>query len=125
MQEKKHTLSIKEVIPKPWSLSVEKTLAALGIDPQQGISPADAVKRTRQYGPNALLEVKPQGTLSIFINQFKNLIVLFLVAAAILSFSLGDYVEGLAIVAVIFINATIGFITELKGVRSIEALRKL
>jgi Ca2+-transporting ATPase len=125
MHKKHPTRSVKEILPKPWILSGQETLSALGVDPQQGISPADAVKRTRQYGPNALLEVKPQGTLSIFINQFKNLIVLFLVAAAILSFSLGDYVEGLAIVAVIFINATIGFITELKGVRSIEALRKL
>jgi Ca2+-transporting ATPase len=125
MQEKYRYTSIKDVLPTPWALSVEETLAALDSEPQQGLSTREAGKRTRQYGPNTLREVKSQGSLAIFVNQFKNLIVYFLVAAALLSFTLGDHVEGLAIVAVILINAAIGFVTELKGVRSIEALRKL
>jgi Ca2+-transporting ATPase len=125
MKEKYPTSSIKNVVPKPWALSVEDTLAALDIDPQQGLTAREAGRRTRLYGPNTLSEVKPRSSWEIFINQFKNLIVYFLVAAALLSFVLGDHVEGLAIVAVILINAAIGFITELKGVRSIEALRKL
>jgi Ca2+-transporting ATPase len=125
MQEKYPTSSIKEVVPKPWALSVTDILAALDSDPQQGLATQEAGRRTRQYGPNTLREVKPRSPWEIFINQFKNLIVYFLVAAALLSFVLGDHVEGLAIVAVILINAAIGFITELKGVRSIEALRKL
>ena len=125
MQEKYHTGSIKEILPKPWALSLKEILAALACEPRQGLSTQEADKRKRVYGLNILREAKPQSTLAIFINQFKNLIVYFLVAAAILSFVLGDTVEGLAIVAVIIINAVIGFITELKGVRSIEALRKL
>ncbi|MGB5883071.1 MAG: cation-transporting P-type ATPase, partial [Desulfobulbales bacterium] len=125
MQERYTTSSIKDVVPKPWALSVEDTLIALDIEPPQGLTTQEAARRTRQYGPNTLREVKPRSSWEIFINQFKNLIVYFLVAAALLSFVLGDHVEGLAIVAVILINAAIGFITELKGVRSIEALRKL
>jgi len=125
MQEKNRTTPTKDVVASPWALSVEEILALLDIDPRQGLSTLEAGKRTRRYGPNTLQEIKPQTTLSIFVNQFKNLIVYFLVAAALLSFTIGDSVEGLAIVAVILINATIGFITELKGVRSIEALRKL
>jgi len=126
MQEKNlHTGSTPEIVLKPWALSAEDTLSALEVDAQQGLSTQEAGKRIRHYGPNTLREAKPRSTLSIFINQFRNLIVYFLVAAALLSFILGDYVEGLAIVAVILINAAIGFITELKGVRSIEALRKL
>ena len=125
MQEKFYTDTFKESAPNPWALSVEETLATLGIDLQQGLSTQEAGRRTRQYGPNALLEVKPKSFWAITINQFRNLIVYFLVAAALLSFALGDLVEGLAIVAVIMVNAAIGFITELKGVRSIEALRKL
>ncbi len=125
MQENLHTGSTPDKLLKPWGLSAEDTLAALAVDAQQGLSTQEAGKRIRHYGPNTLREVKPRSTLSIFINQFKNLIVYFLVAAALLSFILGDYVEGFAIVAVILINAAIGFVTELKGVRSIEALRKL
>jgi len=97
----------------------------LEVDAQQGLSTQEAGRRIGMYGPNTLREVKPRSSLAILVNQFKNLIVYFLVAAALLSFILGDHVEGLAIVAVILINATIGFVTELKGVRSIEALRKL
>jgi Ca2+-transporting ATPase len=125
MQEKHHTGSAKVILPKPWTLSVEEILDALACEPQQGLSTQEADKRKREYGPNILREVKPRGTLGILINQFKNLIVYFLVAAATLSFILGDTVEGMAIAAVIIINAAIGFVTELKGVRSIEALRKL
>jgi Ca2+-transporting ATPase len=125
MQKKYPSSSIKEVVPKPWALSVADILAVLDSDPQHGLTTQEAGRRTRQYGPNTLREVKPRSFWEIFINQFKNLIVYFLVAAALLSFVLGDHVEGLAIVAVILINAAIGFITELKGVRSIEALRKL
>ena len=97
----------------------------MATDPQQGLSTQETVRRIGQYGPNVLSEVKPKSSWAIFINQFKNLIVYFLVAASLLSFFLRDHVEGLAIVAVILINAAIGFVTELKGVRSIEALRKL
>jgi len=125
MQEKYHTGSLQKVVPKPWTVSAEEILAALATDPQQGLSTQETVRRIGQYGPNVLSEVKPKSSWAIFINQFKNLIVYFLVAASLLSFFLRDHVEGLAIVAVILINAAIGFVTELKGVRSIEALRKL
>jgi Ca2+-transporting ATPase len=125
MQEKDHTGSLQKVVPKPWSMPGEDILALLGCDPQQGLSTQEAARRIGRYGSNILREVKPRSSWVIFINQFKNLIVYFLIAAALLSFFLGDYVEGMAIVAVILINAAIGFVTELKGVRSIEALRKL
>jgi Ca2+-transporting ATPase len=125
MPEKIPSSSKKEVVPKPWALSAADIIAALDIDPQHGLAAEEAGRRSRQYGPNALREVKPRSSWEIFLNQFKNLIVYFLVAASLLSFVLGDHIEGLAIAAVILINAVIGFITELKGVRSIEALRKL
>jgi len=112
-------------LPKPWTLDQEAVLAALDCEPRQGLQADEANRRKKEFGPNTLQEVEPQSTLAIFINQFKNLIVYFLIAAAILSFALGDTVEGVAIAAVIIINAAIGFVTELKGVRSIEALRKL
>jgi Ca2+-transporting ATPase len=125
MQQKERSVLIKEVVSKPWALCAEETLAALGSDAQQGLSEQEVAGRIRQYGPNTLQQVKAKSSLAIIINQFKNLIIYFLMAASTLSFVLGDHIEGLAIVAVILINAAIGFITELKGVRSIEALRKL
>jgi Ca2+-transporting ATPase len=110
---------------QPWILSPEETLGALDVDPKTGLNTHEVGRRLKKFGLNTLREPKSISALTILISQFKNLIVYFLVAASLLSFALGDYVEGLAIAAVILINAAIGFVTELKGVRSIEALRKL
>ncbi|MGD8752896.1 MAG: cation-transporting P-type ATPase, partial [Anaerolineales bacterium] len=62
---------------------------------------------------------------SIFIEQFKSLVVLLLVAAAALSFAFGEIVDGVAIVIVVLINALIGFFTELRAARSMEALQEM
>jgi len=114
-----------DIPPNIWALHGAEVLAKLQVDPKQGLTMREVVMRRRGHGQNILQEVKPISWFAILNNQFKNLIVLFLLAAAVLSFIFGDAVEGLAILAVILINAIIGFITELKGARSIEALRKL
>ncbi|MBD3182084.1 HAD-IC family P-type ATPase, partial [Candidatus Poribacteria bacterium] len=82
-------------------------------------------KRLKEYGPNRLREAKSKSVLLIIIDQFKSLMVLLLAAASCLSFIFGDWVEGIAILAVIIINAGIGFFMEIKAVRSMEALQKL
>ena len=115
----------KDTVSSPWSQSPEDVLNSLQVDPKQGLTVKEVTRRRRKHGQNILREVKPKSGLTILVNQFKNLIVLFLLAAAALSFVFGDLVEGFAILAVILINAVIGFLTELKGARSIEALRKL
>ena len=125
MQKKNDFPALKPIISNPWARPTEDILASLESDPRRGISSEEAGRRTGRFGPNILRQVKPQSSLVILSNQFKNIIVYFLIAAAALSFVLGDNVEGFAIVAVIIINAAIGFGTELKGVRSIEALRRL
>ena len=125
MQKKNHSSSLQPIISKPWARPAQDILTLLDTDQQQGLSTREAERRISSFGSNVLQEIKPRSTVAIFVSQFKSLIVYFLVAAAILSFILGDHMEGLAIVAVILINAVIGFVTELKGVRSIEALRKL
>ena len=113
------------MVSSPWSQSPDDVLNSLQVDPKQGLTVKEVTRRRRRHGQNILREVKPKSGLTILVNQFKNLIVLFLLAAAALSFVFGDLVEGFAILAVILINAVIGFLTELKGARSIEALRKL
>ncbi len=115
----------KSISQDPWSKPWEEVLEKLHVDPKQGLSIKEVTRRRRVYGQNILREVKPKSAFTILVNQFKNLIVLFLLAAAALSFAFSDHVEGIAILAVIVINAVIGFLTELKGARSIEALRKL
>jgi len=112
-------------LENPWALTPADVLEQLSVDPKSGLSMHEITRRRRTFGQNMLREVKPVSWVAILLNQFKNLIVLFLFAAAALSFMFGDVVEGVAILPVILINAIIGFITELKGARSVEALRKL
>ena len=110
---------------RPWSLPSEEVVKALGVNPEPGLSEAEVRARTARFGPNRLREAATRGAWEILGAQFKSLIVGLLAAAAIVSFAFGDWVEGVAILVVILINAAIGFFTELRAVRSMEALRRM
>ena len=109
----------------PWALTVEETLDQLHVDPATGLSAREVRKRRETVGLNTLRKIKAQSAWAILAKQFKNLIVLFLVAATLLALFFGEHVDAIAIGAVIFINAAVGFFTELRGARAIESLRKL
>jgi Ca2+-transporting ATPase len=109
---------------KPWADEPESVLKGLETT-SEGLTTSEVQKRRRQYGPNRLREAETRSAWSILIEQFKSLIVLLLFAAAALSFVLGEWVDGAAILAVILINAAIGFLTELRAVRSMEALQQM
>ncbi len=113
------------VVDQPWTREWREIAEQLGVNPEQGLSEAEAQKRLEKYGPNRLREAERKSTWQIFIEQFKSLIMGLLAAAAVLSFAFGEIVEGGAIVIVILINAVIGFVTELRAVRSMEALQEL
>ncbi|MEW5912250.1 MAG: cation-transporting P-type ATPase [Thermodesulfobacteriota bacterium] len=108
-----------------WSRPWPEVVRELTTSPEMGLEPAEAAARLRRHGPNRLHQVRAQSAWAILFNQIKNLIVAFLLAAALLSFWFGDHTEALAILAVIVLNTAIGFVTELKGVRSVESLRRL
>jgi Ca2+-transporting ATPase len=110
---------------EPWANSHEKILRYLGASQKVGLNPDEVERRLSEFGPNKLVEAKAKGALDIFIDQLKSLIVLLLVGAAGVSFLFHEIVEGIAIIVVIVINTAIGFFTELRAVRSMEALRKL
>jgi len=100
-------------------------LAALGCNPAQGLSTDEAARRYRHYGPNLLRHRRPASVWRILLNQFESVVVWLLAAAAALSLLLGNVEEGVAILIVLAINAAIGFLTELKAARSVEALRQV
>jgi len=108
-----------------WARPVEDLSRELGVDPEQGLSDAEASRRLREHGPNRLREHEERSAWEILVDQFRSLIVALLAAAALLSFLFGATLEGGAIVAVLLINALIGFATELRAVTSMEALREL
>jgi len=109
----------------PYSRPWEEVVKDLGASPDEGLSEPEARGRLKRYGPNQLEQKQAKRAWTILIDQFKSLVVLLLVAAAVLSFALQDWTEGLAVCAVIVINAAIGFFTEIKATRSMEALFKM
>jgi Ca2+-transporting ATPase len=112
-------------IREPWNISQEDILTGLGVSPGEGLSGGEARIRLKKFGPNRLVEVRPRSALSILLAQFRSLIVFLLLGAALLSFAFEDWPEGTAIVVVILLNAAIGFLTEIRAVRSMEALYRL
>jgi Ca2+-transporting ATPase len=110
---------------KPWSCHADEVLETLHSDPQNGLTEKQVSARRRKFGYNKLKETKSHSVWQILLNQFKNLIVLLLGIASLLSFFFQQAVDGIAIGVVILINTAIGFFTELRAVRSMDALRRL
>ncbi|MGD8809637.1 MAG: cation-transporting P-type ATPase, partial [Gammaproteobacteria bacterium] len=106
-------------------MPADSTLAYFGVSVEDGLNPADARRRRRRIGPNTLRERRPRNAANILLDQFKSLIVALLGVAAGLALAFGHLTEAGAIAAVIVINTAIGFFTELRAVRSMEALRRL
>ena len=116
---------MQNLIQKPWSVTPEDATGQSYVDKTRGISDEEAISRRIAFGENKLTQKEKHGAMAILIRQFKSLIVVLLAAAALAAFLFGEYLDGGAIVVVIFLNAAIGFTTELRAIRSMEALEKL
>lgn len=90
-----------------------------------GLSSQEANNRLKQYGANVIKKTKKVSPLTLFINQFKNFIIYVLIAAAVVSFILGERIDAIAIGVIVILNAILGFIQEFKAEKAIEALKKL
>jgi Ca2+-transporting ATPase len=109
----------------PWhSQSVQQTLAGTGTS-EAGLSDAEAGQRLQRYGPNEVDSAKSVSWLTILANQLATVVVLLLVAAAVISFAVGDSIEAAAVAVVLVINTTLGFVIDLRARHAMAALRGL
>jgi Ca2+-transporting ATPase len=104
---------------------VQQVGETLRVNIEQGISADEARQRLKQAGPNRLRQAQQRSTWEIFVEQFKSLIIGLLAVAAIAAFSFGQIIEGIAILIAILVNTGIGFFTELRAVRAMEALKEM
>ena len=109
----------------PWTRSAQDVLESFHASSEKGLDSREVRKRLQRHGPNRLREARRESAWRILLRQFKSLIILLLAAAALLSFAFGEWVDGTAISVAILVNTLIGFFTELKAVRSMEALHQL
>lgn len=109
----------------PHTLSSGTVAQLLAASPETGLSQAEAVRRLSSHGPNRLRRQKPRSAMAMLFHQFRSVIVWLLAAAAAISLIMGDIAEGGAIIIVLLLNGTIGFVTELRAARSMEALFRI
>ena len=127
MAEVKSTIEQPEAdLQVQWhALQPDEVLERLGTTQQHGLSSQEAAHRLEQYGPNQLAE-KPRPTfLQLVIGQLNNFLVILLIVAAVISALLGDYIEAIAIMAIVVLNAILGVIQENRAEEALAALKKL
>ena len=107
------------------ALPTSDVLARLDVAAATGLSDEEVNSRSRAYGPNTIVSRRKINAFLVLAHQIQSPVVYLLAAAAVLAFYFGELEEGSAIAAVLAVNALIGFLTELKAARSIEALRAL
>lgn len=117
---------VREQAVAQWHrLSVAQTLAHFDTDPDTGLGDLEARELLRRYGPNALSEAESRSDWSIFVEQFQSPPVAMLGVAAVVSVATGGVPDALVILAVVGINAGIGYATKSQSERTIHALQRM
>ncbi len=108
-----------------YRLDGEEAAAELGVDVQNGL-PADEVQqRQEKYGPNELVETGVKGPLAIFLAQFKEIMVIVLIVAALVSALLGEFLDASVIMIIVILNAILGFTQEYRAEQAMAALKRM
>ncbi|MFN0213732.1 MAG: cation-translocating P-type ATPase [Saprospiraceae bacterium] len=90
-----------------------------------GLTTAQAEHRLQEHGPNLLQEKKKKPLWLMFLLQFKDVMILILIAAAVISGLVGDLTDTIVILIIVFLNAIIGFVQEYRAGKAMDALKKM
>jgi Ca2+-transporting ATPase len=109
-----------------WHLQpAEAVVQSFATDPQYGLGQTEAATRLVTHGPNIIIEGRRRGPLRMLAGQFTDFMIVVLLLAAVISGFIGGLADTLAIVAIVLLNAIIGFVQEYRADRAIAALRQL
>ncbi|TVS01693.1 MAG: cation-transporting P-type ATPase [Rhodobacteraceae bacterium] len=110
--------------PKAWATPAEEVLEELNSGPE-GLDPAEAETRLQEHGPNRLPEAERRSTLMRFLVQFHNVLIYVLLVAALIKALMGHWIDTSVILAVVVLNAIIGFVQEGRAEAAMEAIRDM
>ncbi|MEW9082855.1 calcium-transporting P-type ATPase, PMR1-type [Caldanaerobacter subterraneus] len=110
---------------KYWNMPIEEIKKELETDDVYGLTQEQVNERLLKHGKNILREKERKSIFSLFIEQFKDYMVLILIVASIISFFLGETTDASIILAIVILNALLGTVQENKAEKSLEALKKL
>lgn len=110
---------------KWYELEINEVERSTGTHMEKGLTKKEAEKRLKQYGENKLDEGDKPSALFVFLNQFKDFMVLVLLAATLISGLLGEYIDAITIMVIVLLNGVLGFVQERKAEKSLAALKEL
>jgi Ca2+-transporting ATPase len=111
---------------KMWyAIETNELCRDLGTSAGSGLETTEAASRLSKYGPNALQEKPPRGILSIFFSQLKEILVLILIVASVISALLGEWEDAIVILIIVILNAVIGVLQENKAENALKALKDM
>jgi len=105
--------------------TVSQTLEKLGSEAKTGLSDAEVLNRQQKYGLNELVERGGRTRWQILVEQLSGILTLILVGAALISLFLGEYIDAVVILAIVVLNAALGFFQEYKAEQSMAALKRM
>ena len=116
---------MQTIAEKPWHhLLPDEAVTLLETHPDRGLDSEEVVRRQHRFGANALTQKKGKGPLTIFFLQFHQPLIYILLAASLVTALLREWVDSGVILAVVLVNAVIGFVQESKALQAIQALAR-
>src|SRR5512136_1594432 len=103
---------------------LKAVLAELDV-PIDGLRSEEAGKRLAKYGRNELVEKGKRSLLAKFLDQFRDFMILVLIAAAVVSGFVGELADTVSILVIVLLNAVIGFVQEYRAEKAMEALKQM
>ena len=100
---------------------IDEVMAEFGTGPD-GLTEAQVAENLEKYGPNKLYEKKKKSVFAVFLSQFKDLLVIILIIAAMISMATGNVESTVVILAVLILNAILGTVQYLKAEKSLESV---
>jgi Ca2+-transporting ATPase len=108
-----------------YDLDGAQVLAILGSDADHGLSTAEAQLRLSHHGHNVLADARRRGPLRILLAQFTDVMVLVLIGAAVVAGFVGEMEDIAAILAIVVLNAALGFVQEYRAEQAVAALKAM
>lgn len=111
---------------RPWHAQpIQDVATRLGVDCQEGLSIAEALARLGRDGANRLIPKPRRPAWQVFVDQFKNFLIVILLVAVVLAWLIGDLKDALVILGVVIFNAVLGFRQEYRAEQAVAALKRM
>ncbi len=108
-----------------WHLDTQEIVNSLSTNLDKGLTQAEAKSRLDKFGPNQLKEKKKKTPFMMFLDQFKDFMILVLIAAGVVSGIVGEPKDTIAIIIIVVLNAIIGFVQEYRAEKAMAALKMM